>query len=116
MDDLQVGSVVEGVVTGIKDYGIFVKINNDYSGLIHISEISNRYVNNINEYVSIGEHIYVLIKSIDYNNKRCVLSIKDINYRPNAEHKIRETLHGFATLKEQLPKWIESKNKELDEK
>ncbi len=116
MDDLKVGSVVEGVVTGIQDYGFFVNINNTYTGLVHISEISNRYVTDINKYVNIGEHIYVLIKEIDYNNKRCVLSIKDINYRPNAEHKIRETLHGFATLKEQLPLWIDAKIKELDKK
>ena len=39
MEDIRVGNVVEGVVTGIENYGIFVKLSNEYYGLIHISQI-----------------------------------------------------------------------------
>ena len=44
MEDFKVGSVVLGEVTGIESYGIFVKLNNGYSGLIHISEITEKFV------------------------------------------------------------------------
>ena len=47
--------IVEGVVTGIEDYGIFVNIDNEYTGLIHISEISDDFVRNINDYVNKGD-------------------------------------------------------------
>ena len=41
----KVGDIVNCFVTGFKEYGIFVKVDNDYNGLIHISEISRSYVN-----------------------------------------------------------------------
>ncbi len=53
--------VVLGLVTGIENYGIFVSLDEYYSGLIHISEISDDYVRNINNYVNIGETIKVKI-------------------------------------------------------
>ena len=46
----KIGSVVLGYVTGIKEYGIFVQLDNNTSGLIHISEISNKYIENVNDY------------------------------------------------------------------
>ena len=46
------GSIDLGTVTGIKDYGIFVKLDSNHSGLIHISEIGNHYIEDINKYVS----------------------------------------------------------------
>ena len=55
------GDIVKGVVSGIESYGVFVKIDEDYSGLIHISEISNRFVRNISDYVKQNEIINVKI-------------------------------------------------------
>ena len=46
----KVGSVVLGYVTGIKEYGIFVQLDSNTSGLIHISEISNKFIKIINNY------------------------------------------------------------------
>ena len=50
--------VVEGCVTGIEKYGIFVTLDEYYSGLIHISEISDNFVRDINKFVNIGEVDY----------------------------------------------------------
>jgi len=75
------GSIVEGEVTGIEDYGIFVHINNDYSGLVHISEISEDFVKDINSFVVIGEKIYCQVLEVLENEKKLKLSIKDINYK-----------------------------------
>ena len=58
MEDVLVGSVVKGEVTGVESYGIFVKLDNNYTGLVHISEITERFVKDINNYAKIGEEIY----------------------------------------------------------
>ena len=115
MEDLVVGSVVKGVVTGIKSYGIFVKINDEYSGLVHISEISEKFVKDVTKYANIGETIYVEINSIDESTKKCILTVKGLNYRIIDNPKIRESVRGFTPLKQHLPIWIEEKLKEWNE-
>lgn len=106
------GSIVVGMVTGIKDYGIFVKLDNSHSGLIHISEIGNHYINDLSKYVSLNELIRVKImeKSTDNMFK---LSIKNVDYRITKRHgsKIKETANGFKNLALHLDYWIE---KELE--
>ena len=114
MEDIKVGSVVKGVVTGIESYGIFVKISDKLSGLIHISEISEKFVKDINNYVKMGETIYAEVKDLDENTNRVVLSIKGINYRINENSKVKESIRGFKPLKQHLPIWVEEKLKDLE--
>ena len=100
---------VKGIVSGIEPYGIFIKIDEDYSGLIHISEISNRFVRNISDYVEQNEIINVKILDIDVSTNHMNLSIKDIPYRiqnRRKRRKIIETKLGFKTLDYKLPFWI----------
>lgn len=113
MEDLKVGSVVKGEVTGIETYGIFVKINEKYNGLIHISEISEKFVKDVNNYAKLGETIYVEIQEINYDNNHCVLSIKNLNYRIDDTNKVKESVRGFSPLKQHLPTWIAEKYAEL---
>lgn len=113
MEDLVVGSVVKSEVTGIENYGIFVKINEEYTGLIHISEITEKFVKDVNNYAKIGETIYVEIKSIDNDTKKCILSVKGLNYRIDENKKVKESVRGFTPLKQHLPMWIEKKYKEI---
>ncbi len=113
MEDLKVGSVVLGTVTGIESYGIFVKLNDNYNGLIHISEITERFVRDINNYAKVGETIYVEIKEISDSDKKCVLSIKGLNYRIDDNKAVKESVRGFTPLKQHLPIWIETKYKEI---
>ena len=58
MSKYEVGNIVTGNVTGIEKYGIFVSLDEYYSGLIHISEISDNFVRDINKFVNIGEVDY----------------------------------------------------------
>ena len=103
--------VVLGLVTGIEQYGIFVGLDEYYSGLIHISEISDGYVKDINNYVNIGETIKVRVLEIDDDSCHVKLSIKNLDYRINHDNtKIPETGSGFEVLKEHLPIWINEKN------
>ena len=116
MSGLKVDDIVKGEVTGIESYGIFVKVEDDYSGLVHISEMSDRFVKDVNSYVKIGEEIHVEIKQINEDEKKCILSIKNINYRFDKNKKVRESVRGFYPLKKQLPIWIEEKTEEIKKK
>ena len=109
MEDFKVGSVVKGTVTGVENYGIFVKLENNYCGLIHISEIKDGFVKDITECAQIGEQIFVEILTIDNDTKKCVLSVKDLNYRENDDSLVKESVRGFSPLKHHLPIWINEK-------
>ena len=109
------GKIVKGCVTGIENYGIFVSFDEYYTGLIHISEISDNFVRNINDYVDLGETINVKILDVDEENCHLKLTIKNIKYRGNdrKRKKIEETGSGFEILRKKLDLWIDEKKKEM---
>lgn len=72
---LQVGEIVEGKVTGIKNYGAFVELGDGKSGMVFISEISNTYVNDINDYLKLGDTVKAMVTNIGEDGK-ISLSIK----------------------------------------
>ena len=113
MEKYKKNEIVEGLVTGIEQYGIFVSLDEYYSGLIHISEISDGFVKDINNFVNVGETIKVRVLESDDESCHVKLSIKDLNYRFNHnKSKIPETGTGFEILKENLSNWINEKNNE----
>jgi general stress protein 13 len=111
MSKYEKGKIVKGCVTGIEPYGVFVSLDEYFSGLIHISEISTGFVKNIKDFVNVGETIYVKIVDSQAELNQVRLSIKDIDYRINKSRnkKIKETSNGFETLRTKLPIWIEDK-------
>lgn len=105
--------IVKCIVTGIKDYGIFVKIDENYRGLIHISQITPYFVRNVSDYVEIGEEIYAKILETDEENKHLKLTIKDINYKVDGNNIKEIDKNGFMPLKKNLNIWINEKIKEI---
>ncbi|MGE5455963.1 MAG: CvfD/Ygs/GSP13 family RNA-binding post-transcriptional regulator [Ignavibacteriales bacterium] len=105
------GKIVKAAVTGIENYGIFVSLDEYYSGLIHISEISHGYVKDITDFVNIGDIIDVEVLDVDEELCQLKLSIKNINYKRNNNNikrkVIKETSLGFKTLAYKLPIWID---------
>ena len=75
--ELTVGEVMEGIVTGITKFGAFVQLPGGASGLVHISEIANAFVNDVNDFLSMGETVKVKILSITEAGK-INLSIKQV--------------------------------------
>ncbi len=73
--ELKVGDLVEGKVTGIKNYGAFVDIGEGKSGMVFISEIANTYVSDINDFLKMGDAVKAMIISIGDDGK-IGLSIK----------------------------------------
>ena len=107
------GDLVSGIVSGITKYGIFLNLENDYSGLIHISEISENFVRNVNDYINIKEKIWARIIEVDEKNKQLKLSIKNIDYKGDGK-KIKVTDdNGFLPLKEKLDEWVALKKAEF---
>ena len=109
------GQIVTGCVTGIEKYGVFVSLDEYYSGLIHISEISDNFVRNIEDYVKLGETIKAKVIEVDDSLFHVKLSIKNLNYSVTHKrrNKIKETELGFKTLGEKLDKWIDYKYNEI---
>ena len=118
MSKYSIGEIVLGCVTGIEKYGVFVNLDEYYSGLIHISEISSSFVRNIHDYVKLGETIKVKILEEDEKNHHVKLSIKDFDYRigKKKNEKIVETVTGFTTLQTKLEEWVYKKYTKLNEK
>lgn len=84
LEDVQEGMVLPGIVTNITNFGCFVDIGIKENGLVHISEMSDHFINNPAEVVSIHQHIQVRILQVDKKNKRIQLSMKGIkNEREN---------------------------------
>jgi S1 RNA binding domain protein len=73
---LTVGTVVEGTVVGITNFGAFVQIEGAGTGLIHISEIANEYVRDVNNHLKMNEKVKVKVLNVDPNNGKVDLSLK----------------------------------------
>ncbi len=107
---LKSNDVIHVTVTGFAPFGIFIKYQ-DYIGLIHISEVSKKFVKDVSKYAKIDEIICVKVLEVDENLKRIKCSLKrmydkDDNYAGN----YLEEGKGFLPLKENLPKWIREYN------
>lgn len=108
-----VGEVVEGVITGIKPYGAFVFLDSKHNGLIHISEISERFVRDVHTYVKVNERVKVKIIDVDEDGGHFKLSLKAIeanktrfNRQRRVSHEVPEMVIGFTSLEEKLENWI----------
>lgn len=115
MSNYKKGDIIEGKVTGIENYGIFLSFDDNYTGLIHISEISSSFVRSVNDYAEMNEIIKAKVLDIDESRKKMKLSLLDIDYRPSRgkTRGITETKSGFSNLKAALDNWISEKEKEI---
>lgn len=77
-NDLKEGSIVDGIVKNIRKFGVFVDIGGGVIGLLHIEDISISRIKSPEERFSVGQKIKVMIKSIDSENNRIVLSHKEL--------------------------------------
>ena len=112
MKKYKINDIVTCEISGITDYGIFVKVDNDYSGLIHISEISDKFVSNINSLYIKGDILDAKVIEIDSEKKQLKLSIK-FNEKSKNKNKLTEKGKGFEPLKEKLDIWVKEKMEEL---
>ncbi len=118
MEKYEKGKIIKGQVTGIENYGIFVSLDEFYSGLIHISEISDGFVKNIKDYVNVGETIRAKVVEVDEENYHLKLSIKNMNYKIKKRNSepLEETKLGFKPLEDKLEGWINDRLEKISQK
>ena len=78
IEDLKEGQVLPGIVTNITNFGCFVDVGIKENGLVHISELADRFVSDPTQVVSIHQHVKVKVLSVDLSRKRVQLSMKGI--------------------------------------
>ena len=114
---VSVGDIVEGKVTDIMNYGVFVKLESGKSGLVHISEVSKDYVEDIHTVLNQGDKVKVKVLSIDEKGK-IALSIKkalpQVKENKGVSKKNIEP-QGPMTLDDMLSKFLkDSDERQLD--
>jgi S1 RNA binding domain protein len=82
---IEVGGIVEGRVTGITNFGAFVELTDGKTGLVHISEVADAYVKDINDYLKQNDKVQV--KVININGNKIGLSIKQVNGSNNNSNR-----------------------------
>ena len=78
MNDLQPGMILEGAVTNVTNFGAFVDIGVHQDGLVHISQVCNKYIRHPSEVVSVGDVVKVKVLEVDEKRKRISLTMKGV--------------------------------------
>ncbi len=118
--ELTVGAIIEGKVTGITKFGAFVSLGEGKSGLVHISEISDSFVTDVSQFVSVGDTVRVRILAIDADGK-IRLSIKKaveapapsprpVAPRPAVPSPAPSSPTGGTTLDDMLKRFMSESN------
>ncbi|MBO8164886.1 MAG: S1 RNA-binding domain-containing protein [Brevibacillus sp.] len=92
---VEVGSKLEGKVTGITHFGAFVELPGGVTGLVHISEIADTYVKDINEHLQVGDIVTVKIMNIQQDGKIGLSIKKAVDQPPKPPRHMRERGDGF---------------------
>ena len=115
MNKYKEGSIIRVKITKVEPYGAFVQIDDEYTGLIHISEINGNYIKNINDYFDIGDILSARVDGVDEDTKHIKLTLKGIKNKYKFMRKeLKDTALGFELLEELLPNWIDNKLKEIE--
>src|SRR5699024_12422514 len=93
---IEVGSKLQGKVTGITNFGAYVELEQGKTGLVHISEVADTYVKDINEHVTVGDEIKVEVINVEDDGKGG-LSIKKGKDRPVRQRNAKERTENFES-------------------
>lgn len=90
MEDLKPGLKIPGIITNITNFGAFVDVGVKQDGLVHVSQLANRFVSDPNEVVKLGQKVMVTVVEVDTARKRIALSMKE-EVTPGTEKKLETT-------------------------
>ena len=119
----KVNDLVIGEVINVKPFAAFLAFDDGVEGLLHISEISDAFIRDIEKFVSVGDKLKVKVLSIDPNNGFLRVSLKQVpqdesySTHINGKNKVVEVKAAdFDKLKEKLPTWIEQTLQRMKDK
>jgi len=104
--DLKVGMKLPGIVTNITNFGAFVDIGVHQDGLVHLSQITNRFIKDANEVLKVAQKVEVTVTDVDINRKRIALSMKENEPKPAQQERRNDDRKPF-TNKPQPNKRVE---------
>lgn len=115
---VKVNEIVEGVVTGITNFGAFVQIDEETSGLAHISEISDEYVEKTSDFLERGQKVKVKVVNIDKNGK-IGLSIKKAqppksNNKPMDINWLKKESQKDLSFEDKMAKFLKESNEKIE--
>ncbi|MCL2813361.1 MAG: S1 RNA-binding domain-containing protein [Oscillospiraceae bacterium] len=111
---IQKGEVIEGKITGITKYGVFVEIDNENSGMIHISEISSGFIKDINEVLKINQTVKAVIIGVAENGK-LALSIKQLSKENKAAQSAAEPARPQRDFEDMMNKFKRDSEEKMAE-
>ncbi len=98
------GSIINGKVTNVTDFGIFVELEEGVEGLVHISELSHKRVKSASEIYAVGDVVSAIVKSVDLQNRRIRLSIKDYESATEGPSSVTQYLNNKENVGSNLGK------------
>jgi small subunit ribosomal protein S1 len=98
------GSTINGKVTNVTDFGIFVELEEGVEGLVHISELSHKRVKSASEIYAVGDVVSAIVKSVDLQNRRIRLSIKDYESATEGPPAVTQYLNNKENVGSNLGK------------
>ena len=81
IEDLSVGMIVEGTVRNVIDFGAFVDIGVHQDGLVHVSEITDRYIKHPSDVLKVGQQVKAIVITLDKQKHKIGLSLKQVNQK-----------------------------------
>ncbi len=118
IQNLEVGNIYEGKVTRVKPFGALVLLPTGQQGLVHISHISNKFIENIDEHIKTDDEVKVKVLSIEEDGKKISLSIKETMEKPTFKPKPHKKVEFNKTsqdkpgndFEDKLSQWLKSSN------
>lgn len=113
---LSVGQIVDGVVTNVLKFGAFINLPEEKSGLVHISEISDSYVEKVEDFLEKGQKVKVKILSLDDRGK-IALSIKEAQPKTvkPVEIKFTNKKEEDSSFEDKLSKFLKDSNERYEQ-
>lgn len=112
--EYKVGDIIIGVVNQVRPYALFLTFENGQNGLLHISELTDSYVRDIEKYGTIGDQLKVKVLSIDPSNGFLRVSYKAVpdsekfnSHNDSIHHNAQFDQADFKDLEAKIPEWIE---------
>lgn len=118
----EVGQLVIGTVTGVKPYALFLEFEDKVPGLLHISEISDSFIRDIEKFGTIGDKLKVKIVSIDESNGFLRVSLKKVpsdeafTSHIDTRNSPVASEEEFEPIKNKMPEWIKNTLNEINGK
>ena len=117
----EIGELLIGTVESVKPYALFLTFEDGEKGLLHISEISDSYIRDIEKFGTVGDQLKVKILAIDNHNGFMRVSLKQVPPEEQYSTHTNEKRHipnigkeSFKDLEEHLPEWIEEALKKAE--